>query len=751
MNVAHADVVVPFDEASMTRRCLALIVALAATLVPYGSPVSGQAGGTVTLFEGARLITGEPGGTLENSAFIVENDRFLRVGKKGEVALPRGAARVDLTGKTVMPALVELHAHLGYFTTNTERRPRAASFTRDQLLHDLQQLAYYGVGTVLSLGADRREVAYQARDEWRKSPPPDAARFFTAGQGLAAPDAGPAGELQQAVYSVTTEAQARKDVQELAARKVDGWIKIWHDSRRGKMAPDVIRAIIDEAHKNKLRVAAHIHELEDFKDLLRMGIDGMAHPTWRQESVEPVDDELIALLKQHPNVFMCTSFWTPRNQIYGARPYWIDEPILKETFSTEEIRALDNPNTPKDAATQWATGRVPRSLKRLKEAGVRFGLGTDMGGGGPGYYGLSSHIEMESLVKAGLTPAEVITAATRNSAQILGVENLGTIAAGKGADFIVLDANPLDNIANTRRIGQVYLRGRRLDREALRAKWHPASGAAGYRPVADWARLPEGMRWGQVTAATADADGNLYVFRRAQPPILKLDAQGVFTRGFGEGVIAAAHGIRVDPQGFLWAADVRGHAVYKMDRDGNILLTLGKKGVSGAGVDTFNGPTDVLVTATGDVFVTDGQFNSRVVHFTKDGAFVKAWGTPGSGPGQFKVPHAIAIDSAGRLFVADRDNSRIELFDQRGTFLDEWTAFGQPSGLFIDGTDRLYVAAIGARSGLITGSARTGRVDTFMAIPAQELNGPHLVNVDARGQVYVADLLASDLRKFVVD
>jgi DNA-binding beta-propeller fold protein YncE len=173
--------------------------------------------------------------------------------------------------------------------------------------------------------------------------------------------------------------------------------------------------------------------------------------------------------------------------------------------------------------------------------------------------------------------------------------------------------------------------------------------------------------------------------------------------------------------------------------------------VSGAGVDTFNGPTDVLVTATGDVFVTDGQFNSRVVHFTKDGAFVKAWGTPGSGPGQLKVPHAIAVDSAGRLFVADRDNSRIAIFDQRGTFLDEWTTFGQPSGLFIDPADRLYVAAIGARSGLITGSARTGRVDTFIAIPAQDLNGPHLVNVDARGQVYVADLLASDLRKFVVE
>jgi imidazolonepropionase-like amidohydrolase/sugar lactone lactonase YvrE len=707
------------------------------------------------LYEGARLITGENRPPIESSAFLVENGVFTRVGRKGEIPLPAGAQRVDLTGKTVMPGLIELHAHLGYFKDNAERRALTTSFTKAQLQKDLQQLAYYGVSAVLSLGSDPRELVYDIRDEWRRTPPPNMSRLYTAGPGISAPNAGPAGELSNAVYFVTTEAQARKSVQELAAHKVDGWIKIWHDSRRGKMAPEVIRAIIDEAHKNKLRVAAHIHELEDFKDLIRWGVDGLAHPTWRQESVEPVDDELIALLKQHPNLFMCTSFWTPRNQIYGARPYWIDEPIVRETFSPEEIRRLEVANTPADAAEKWASGRVPRSLKKLRDAGLRFGLGTDMGGGGPPYFGLSSHVEMESLVKGGLTPAEAIVAATGNAAQILGAADLGTVAARKSADFLVLDANPLDNIANSRRIARVYMRGQEVDRAALRAAWGRTGATAAaparpsYRAVGDWAQLPGGMPWGSVSGVTADATGNVYVFRRAEPPILQFDAKGAFVRSLAEKVISGAHGIRVDPSGMLWVADVRGHVVHKMDPSGKILLTLGKKGVSGTGPDTFNGPTDVQVTPSGDIFVTDGQFNSRIVHFAADGTFKDTWGTNGSGPGQFKVPHGIGMDSTGRLFVADRDNNRIAIFDQRGTFLAEWTQFGQPSGLFIDKNDTLYVAAIGEKAGLVVGSAKTGQVDQILPIPAKELNGAHLVTADTAGNVYVADLLAQDVKKFV--
>jgi imidazolonepropionase-like amidohydrolase len=439
-------------------------------LVAVGLSAQGttqRAAGTVTLFEGARLIVGDESAPIENSAFVVENDRITRVGRKGQLQASAGAVRVDLAGKTVMPALVELHSHLGYWNgpANTNL---VENFTRENVLDHLQRFAYHGVAAVLSVGTDRRELAYQLRDEWRKSPPPDTALYFTGGQGLSSPNAGPGFPMRPAVYEVTTDEQARKAVQEMVAKKVDRFLKIWHDANRAKLPPSIYAAIIDEAHKNNLRVMSHV-DVTGQKELLRAGLDGFAHAVWRDE----VDDELIALLKQHPRAFTLTTFWGARNQMYGARPAWLDDPLLHETFSAMEIKKLENPKVPPDAPQQWAAGPVPRNAMKIKAAGVRIGIGGDIGGlsGGGGYFGWSSHMEMAGLVKAGFTPAEAITVATRNSAEIFGLEQLGTIALGKSADFIVLNANPLDDIANTRRIASVYLRGKEVNRPALRAKW----------------------------------------------------------------------------------------------------------------------------------------------------------------------------------------------------------------------------------------------------------------------------------------
>ena len=277
----------------------------------------------------------------------------------------------------------------------------------------------------------------------------------------------------------------------------------------------------------------------------------------------------------------------------------------------------------------------------------------------------------------------------------------------------------------------------------------PSSYAAdGYEKVEGWAKLPAGIEWGQVISVDLAPDGHIWALHRAEPPILKFDADGNLVKSFGDGLFVRPHGFHIDRDGFVWASDQlgrdgQGHQVFKFNQDGEILMTLGTEGVTGDGTKTFNGPTDVAIGANGDIFVTDGHFNNRVVKFSSDGTFIKAWGSKGTAPGQFDLPHTIGIDSQGRLFVGDRSNARIQIFDQDGTFLEQWDQFGMVSGIMITPDDTIYVADYQQHEALLIGSAKDGTIHARIESVIAEG-----ITIDRMGNVYAAEVRGRILTKF---
>ena len=420
---------------TQSRRMFAVAGLLVlAVISAWSVPTLGQAPAAgVTIFEGARLIVGDGRAPIENAAFVVTGTRITQVGKAGEVRVPAGAARVNLAGKTVMPTIIDTHNHL--------------SQTRDALIDDLKRRAFYGVSAAQSLGQDTTDMSFQVREETREGKIPGAARFFTAGRGITAPEPG----RTMAPYWVTTVAEARKAVQDNAAKKVD-IIKIWVDDRMGmvkKLSPELYSAVIDEAHKNGLRVIAHIYTLEDHKGVLRAGVDAFAHGVRDKD----VDDEFVAMVKQHPNLVLGPNM--------PDRGVVADLSWLRESIPAADFQKLEAANTNRpEVQAFWSI--QARNLAKMNAAGVKIVVGTD------GNTPYAPHFEMEDMVKAGMTPAQVLVAATRNGAQFLRMTDAGTIEANKSADFLVLDANPLDNITNTRRISSVYIRGAAVDRAPFR-------------------------------------------------------------------------------------------------------------------------------------------------------------------------------------------------------------------------------------------------------------------------------------------
>lgn len=383
-------------------------------------------------YEGVRVITGD-GTVIEEAILIVQNGTFVEVGPSSDIDGSVVGSRVDLSGKTVMPTLNNAHFHLP-----SEREAR---------ILELQQAAYYGTGATFSFGLDEGATGLVMRSELIQ----DGARSLSAGRGITAPEPG----RSEVPHWVTSEEEARAAVQELAAQEVD-IVKIWVDSRGGqyqRLSPALYSAIIDEAHGHGIPVTAHVFRLEDAKGLLEAGVDVFAHGI---RDVD-VDDEVIEMWRERPEVVLIPNLPGPGLPVG-------DMSWTAGTVSAERIAQMEsNPTSFSDQASQ-AFGIQARNLVRLHQEGIRVAFGTD---GGNSW---TAHQELEDMVRAGLSPSDVLVAATSAAAAVMGLDETGLIAQGKSADFIVLEANPLDDITNTRGIIDVYLRGERIDRPGISAR-----------------------------------------------------------------------------------------------------------------------------------------------------------------------------------------------------------------------------------------------------------------------------------------
>ena len=447
---------------------VAVACAVALTGCTGGPSEPPAATSSAVVYDGARLIDGTGTPVIEPARLVVDEGVVTAVGPRDEIESRPGAAVVDLTGKTMMPALVNLHGHVGFQRGLTYD---AANYTRENVVDHLNRYAYYGVGVIVSLGTDAGDVWSDIRRD-QEAGTLGGARLFTAGRGLARPNAGPgAAALRPSAYGVTNEAEGRRYVRELAAQGVS-FVKIWVDDRGGsveKLEPPLYSAIIDEAHRHDLAVIAHVFYHDDAEELVAAGVDGFAHLVRDRE----MDDALVAAIVEN-DVFLMPNIGISERGRHTAPPPWLGTPILAETVAPAVLaRATDTfASRAADAAERAARSyeQMERSLAKLHAAGASLVLGSDSGVQDH-FYGFSAHRELELMVAAGLSPMDAIVTATSRSADRLGFDDSGRLVAGARADFIVLDANPLDDITNTRRIADVYLGGSAVDRAALRAGW----------------------------------------------------------------------------------------------------------------------------------------------------------------------------------------------------------------------------------------------------------------------------------------
>ena len=410
-------------------------IAVAACARPPAAPI--------TAFVGARVMDGTGRAPIEDAALVVQGGRMLAVGQRSGVAIPQGADVVDLSGKTIIPGLINAHGHVG-----DTRGLEAGHYSEENVLDQLRLNARYGITTVMSLGGDG-EPSVRLRDA-QDSASLDRARLYVAG----------------AVVTAGTPAAARQEVDQNVTLGAD-MIKIRVDDNLGtsqKMSPEVYRAVIDQAHQQGKRVAAHVFYLADAKDLLRSGVDLIAHSVRDDD----VDTDLYTLLKQRNVCYVPTLMREVSTYVYESRPAFFSDPFFQREADTAVVRALLDPRRqarvradPAAQAYKRALATAKKNLKGLFDAGVKIAMGTDTGPPAR-FQGYFEHLELEQMVDAGLTPMQALVAATGNAASCLQLTDVGTLEPGKWADFLVLQADPLADIKNTRAVESVWIAGNRV-------------------------------------------------------------------------------------------------------------------------------------------------------------------------------------------------------------------------------------------------------------------------------------------------
>jgi imidazolonepropionase-like amidohydrolase len=437
--------------------------------------------------QGARIIVGD-GRVIDDGALLVQGGLVMEVGRNGATTAPAGAVTMNVRGKTIMPAIVNAHSHLGWEKYTSWG---AQNFTRENLIDHLYRHAYYGVGTVISTASDRESIGLPVALD-QKLGKVGGARYVPE-PGLGTPGGGANPNFTNdpgwwgagdGFYEPATPDDARNAVRAEAAKGIQV-LKLWVDARdlqrgsRVKLSEDIYRAAIDEAIVHDIKVLAHAPDVRDHKLLLRAGVRRLIH------GPSEIDDEWIALMKERNAYLIPTTLsWTRDRQFY-------EDPFFREHVSAAVLARLADSrnlgpigrqqaapavNTNPPVNQQAADERARQRFTRMVEAGIQIILGADVGWGPTAthvgsFFGYAEHLELEAFARLGMTPAQAIVAGTRRPAEAFGLNDVGSIEAGRAADFLVLDANPLDDIRNMRKIDKVFLRGVELDRASLRARW----------------------------------------------------------------------------------------------------------------------------------------------------------------------------------------------------------------------------------------------------------------------------------------